>query len=244
MYRRVLQRRSFGGVPDGVRDHSVGLSAWVACSLVRGVSTCVLVEQVLRRGKVLVVRLPLTTWLRSLGTWSALYTSVYPCRLSRRRRCNGERIAGDFQKGEVSLRTRMFQRIRSSLDDLVNLGGENWIRTSFHGWDTASVGRSSGEEAGSLFVNRSLAYRESQKDYAGFTAEFGVDWSSAAATYTLVCITLFVRNLVARALCWRRFRGLSSTQALSRNAVPNGTREKCPWAGALDYVCSLLSSPQ
>jgi len=45
LYLLGPERRSFGGIPDGMCDLS-GLAVWVQCFLVVGASTCVLRERV------------------------------------------------------------------------------------------------------------------------------------------------------------------------------------------------------
>jgi len=111
-----------------------------------------------------------------------------------------ERSAGRLQKGEVSLFTLMSQRVRSFLDGLVSLSGDNWIEMSLHliAATYGDCGLSVGEEAGFVVLSGSLARVDTAANIFLHRWIRSPSWSPVAAN-SRCRRTLHTRNRVAQA---------------------------------------------
>jgi len=216
VYRRVFQRRNFGGMLCGVCDRSVVQSVCVAC-FIRGASTCVPVEQVLRRSRTLSSScdshsLPdCVAWAAVCGRHcTPLCTRAGRQRFPKRRGYSSHSDVPDGQ--EISWWPRALWK--RELDELPRL--EYDFR-----WSLVFVWRR----------GRLLA-RERQLG-SGISKKLRMPYCRIrryrlvvccgylyACLYHFVCAKLSVNP-------WQRSRGLSSPQALSRNVVSNSTRKKC-----------------
>jgi len=112
----------------GVLGRSSTRDVWVALSLRLDASTCVPIERVagdsVSSGLVCVhLSLVLCRACTPLWTLAGVLGGIL---------ASGDSGDGGLHKGEVRLRTRMSYKAKNSLGGRVSLGGDSFIRASFH----------------------------------------------------------------------------------------------------------------